>query len=67
MSENLIERFARDYASGCVLFREGEPGDFMYVIQSGTVEIRRGERVLAILPPGEFLGEMALINARPRW
>ncbi|MBK9031696.1 MAG: Crp/Fnr family transcriptional regulator [Myxococcales bacterium] len=66
MSENLIERFARDYAPGCVLFREGDPGDFMYVIQSGTVEIRRGERVLAVLPPGEFLGEMALINARPR-
>lgn len=70
MSENLIERFARDYPAGSVLFREGDPGDFMYVIQAGTVEIRRkvgdGERVLAVLPPGEFFGEMALINARPR-
>jgi len=70
VSENLIDRFARDYAAGEVLFREGDAGDFMYVIQSGTVEIRRKvgdhERVLAVLPPGEFLGEMALINARPR-
>lgn len=70
MSENLIDRFARDYAAGDVLFREGEPGDNMYVIQAGSVEIRRKvgeqERVLAVLPPGEFFGEMAIINQRPR-
>lgn len=70
MSEHLIDRFAKDYDAGTVLFREGDPGDFMYVIQSGAVEIRREigdlERVLAVLPAGEFFGEMALINARPR-
>jgi CRP/FNR family cyclic AMP-dependent transcriptional regulator len=70
VSESLIDRFARDYQPGTVLFREGDPGDFMYVIQSGSVEIRRAvgdlERVLAVLPAGEFFGEMALINARPR-
>jgi CRP-like cAMP-binding protein len=70
MSEQLIDRFAKDYEPGTVLFREGDPGDFMYVIQSGSVEIRREigdlERVLAVLPAGEFFGEMALINARPR-
>jgi CRP-like cAMP-binding protein len=70
MSEHLIDRFAKDYEAGTVLFREGDPGDFMYVIQSGSIEIRREigelERVLAVLPAGEFFGEMALINARPR-
>ncbi len=70
MTESLIDRFAKDYEPGTVLFREGDPGDFMYVIQSGSVEIRRAvgdlERVLAVLPAGEFFGEMALINARPR-
>jgi len=70
VSDSLLDRFARDYAAGTILFREGEPGDYMYVIQAGEVEIRRTvgdvERVLAVLPAGEFFGEMALINARPR-
>jgi CRP/FNR family cyclic AMP-dependent transcriptional regulator len=69
-TDNLLERFARDYDAGTVLFREGEPGDFMYVVHAGEVEIRRKvgdhERVLAVLPAGEFFGEMALINQRPR-
>jgi CRP/FNR family transcriptional regulator, cyclic AMP receptor protein len=70
VTDSLLDRFARDYEPGTVLFREGDAGDFMYVIQAGEVEIRRTigeiERVLAILPPGEFFGEMALINQRPR-
>ena len=69
-TDNLLERFARDYDAGTVLFREGDPGDFMYVVHAGEVEIRRNvgdhERVLAVLPAGEFFGEMALINQRPR-
>jgi CRP-like cAMP-binding protein len=64
-----LERFARDFKAGTVLFEEGQPGDYMYV-QSGQVEIRRQvgetERVLAVLVPGDFLGEMAILNARPR-
>ena len=68
--ETAIERHARDYPAGAVLFREGDSGDAMYVIQTGSVEIRRligdQERVLAVLPAGEFLGEMALLNHRPR-
>ena len=65
-----LERFARDFKAGEVLFEEGQPGDFMYVVQSGEIEIRRtvgeGERVLAVLPAGEFFGEMAILNGRPR-
>jgi CRP/FNR family transcriptional regulator, cyclic AMP receptor protein len=68
--ESAIDRHARDYPAGAVLFREGDTGDAMYVIQSGSVEIRRTvgdqDRVLAVLPAGEFLGEMALLNHRPR-
>ena len=65
-----LDRFARDFAPGTVLFEEGQPGDYMYVVQTGEVEIRRQvgetERVLAVLPPGEFFGEMAILNGRPR-
>jgi len=66
----LLERYARDYEVGTVLFREGDPGGEMYVIQAGEVEISRmmGEKrqTLALLPAGEFFGEMAIINNRPR-
>jgi CRP/FNR family transcriptional regulator, cyclic AMP receptor protein len=65
-----LARFARDYAAGTVLFEEGQPGDYMYVVQHGEIEIRRqvgaDERVLAVLSPGEFFGEMAILNGRPR-
>ena len=69
MSDGL-DRFARDFKAGTVLFEEGQPGDFMYVVAAGEVEIRRKvgetERVLAVLPPGDFFGEMAILNSRPR-
>jgi CRP/FNR family transcriptional regulator, cyclic AMP receptor protein len=65
-----LDRFARDFAPGSVLFEEGQPGDYMYVVQTGEVEIRRRvgdrDRVLAVLPAGEFFGEMAILNGRPR-
>jgi CRP/FNR family transcriptional regulator, cyclic AMP receptor protein len=67
---DVLERFARDFEPGTVLFHEGQPGDYMYVVQSGEVEIRRAvgetERVLAVLSSGEFFGEMAILNGRPR-
>jgi CRP/FNR family cyclic AMP-dependent transcriptional regulator len=60
----------REFAPGDVLFREGEPGDVMFVVQTGAVKIAKDvggqEKVLAILGPGEFLGEMAILNGKPR-
>ncbi len=55
---------------GEVLFREGEQGDQMFVLQSGRVRLtrrgRKGVQELATLGPGEFFGEMAILNNRPR-
>ncbi|HTB78466.1 MAG TPA: Crp/Fnr family transcriptional regulator [Polyangiaceae bacterium] len=70
MSEPPFPRFGRDFSAGEVLFREGERGEEMYVIQSGLVRIVKrvgGEyRSLATLGRGEFIGEMAILNGRPR-
>jgi CRP/FNR family transcriptional regulator, cyclic AMP receptor protein len=66
----LFQKFGREIPKGTVLFREGEPGKEMYVLQSGKVaiskKVRDVEKVLAILGPGEFFGEMAIIANKPR-
>lgn len=71
MSEDrLYERFGREFSKGDFLFREGEPGKEMFVIQTGRVRIgktvRDVEKTLVILGPGEFFGEMSILNNKPR-
>jgi CRP-like cAMP-binding protein len=66
----LIERFGRNVKAGDTLFREGDPGKEMFVIQAGKVRltrtIRGQEKQLAELGAGEFFGEMSIINDKPR-
>jgi CRP-like cAMP-binding protein len=68
--EALFQRFGKEFKRGTSLFREGEPGKEMYVLQSGRVaiskKVRDVEKVLAVLGPGEFFGEMAIISNKPR-
>lgn len=68
--DNGTVRFLRAYDPGQVIFRQGEPGDSMYVIDDGVVEIRLGTAAatepLARLTKGEFFGEMALVDDSPR-
>lgn len=62
--------FGTVFERGETVFRQGEPGEVMFLVQSGAVEIATGEgsgrRVLAVLGPGEVFGEMALLDRRPR-
>jgi CRP-like cAMP-binding protein len=64
------EIYGRDFPAGAVVFDEGDPGSRLYVIQQGQVRIvkRTGGRAvtLARLGPGEFFGEMALLDRQPR-
>jgi CRP/FNR family transcriptional regulator, cyclic AMP receptor protein len=53
-------------ADGQVLFREGEPGQHMYIVRSGTLELHVGGRKLEAVGPGGLVGEMALIDPAPR-
>jgi CRP/FNR family transcriptional regulator, cyclic AMP receptor protein len=66
----LYDRFGREFPKGHVLFKEGETGKEMYVIQSGKVRIgmtvRGVEKTLVVLGAGEFFGEMAILNNKPR-
>ena len=68
--DQLFQRFGKEFAPGTVLFREGEPGREMYVVQSGRVNVSKKagevEKILASLGPGEFLGEMSILNNKPR-
>jgi CRP/FNR family cyclic AMP-dependent transcriptional regulator len=68
--DELFRRFGREFPAGMVLFRDGEPGREMFVIQRGRVEItvRAGavRKLLSTLGPGEFFGEMSILNGAPR-
>ncbi|QQO09470.1 Crp/Fnr family transcriptional regulator [Breznakiella homolactica] len=61
----------KTFEKGEIIFREGDLGDLMYILQEGTVDLKKkvekGELVLKTLTkPSEFFGEMALIDGRPR-
>ena len=56
----------RAYSAGDVIFRQGDKAEELFVIQSGTVEIRLGNRLLDTLPERSIFGEMALIDGAPR-
>ena len=54
------------FAAGQIIFREGEPGDVMYAVLEGEVEIVVQGQVIDTTGPGGIVGEMALIDAGPR-
>lgn len=56
----------QQHKAGDVLMLEGEPGDEFYVIVDGTIRIDRGDRTVRSMTPGGFLGEIALVERRPR-
>jgi MFS family permease len=65
--ERLASRLARlEFPAGAVIAAEGDPGDRFYLLAEGEVEVRTGARVLNMLVPGDFFGEIALLRDVPR-
>ena len=61
----------RHFATGCEIFHEDDPGNGVYFVKDGLVEISSlvsagARRVFSQLGPGEIFGEMAMIEHRPR-
>jgi CRP-like cAMP-binding protein len=52
--------------AGEAVCRLGGPGDALYIVKSGVLEVSRGGRHINLLSAGEFFGEMALIDGSPR-
>ncbi len=65
-----FERFAKTYEPGEVIIAEYEPGDSFYLIQSGRVQLVKcvngSKKNLDVLKPGEFFGEMAILDNSAR-
>ncbi len=75
MTENEIYHilrlaFEKKYPVGSTLFVEGMNGEVLYIIKKGKVDIckktEKGEMVIASLGPGEFLGELSIIDEGKR-
>lgn len=68
---NLLELFNTsqdtvEFGVGTVIFSERQPGDLMYVVLEGEVEIRVNNELLDLVRPGEVFGEMALADSKKR-
>ncbi|HDT12601.1 MAG TPA: cyclic nucleotide-binding domain-containing protein [Candidatus Marinimicrobia bacterium] len=66
--------YNRTYKKGDYIFKQGHPGNGMYIILTGTIQIiqekfigdEKKEEVLATLREGDFLGELSLLDEAPR-
>src|SRR5436853_4678744 len=61
----------KSYPKNAVVLTEGEMGDSLYMIQSGKVKVFIGDEdgreiILKLLGPGDFFGEMSMIDKQPR-
>jgi len=66
-----VERREVELGAGEILFREGEPGDVAYVVESGRIELVRqlvdgSEEVVVDAGPGRWFGELAPLYGLPR-
>ncbi len=56
----------QSFTRGQTIFQEGEPGDRLYIVVEGQVDIIADHQLLETVEPGGILGELALIDDKPR-
>ena len=69
--DSLPSGLVQTYKKSDLLFTQGSPGEEMYIVHSGTVGIylegASGQKeLLATMEPGDYFGEMALVDDSPR-
>jgi CRP-like cAMP-binding protein len=55
-----------DFPDGAVIARQGDVGTGFFVIASGSAAVIRGGRTIATLEPGDFFGELSVLDGQPR-
>ncbi len=68
IASHLIER---RHPKNALIVEEGLPGDYMYIVREGRVKVIKGseegrEKIMDFLGPGDFFGEMSLLDRAPR-
>jgi voltage-gated potassium channel len=65
--KQIAENVQMDYfPAEHMIFQGGDPGDIMYIIKRGQVQVVRDSTILAVLKDGAFFGEMALVSDEKR-
>jgi CRP-like cAMP-binding protein len=54
------------FSPGSVVFNKGDTGQCMYIVQSGVIEMKIGDKVVEVVGPNEAIGFMSMIDAAPR-
>jgi len=69
-SDSPVRCDAKHVARGTIIFRQGEPGDDMFVLERGKVSLtltsEGRQKEVAVLAPGDFFGELSLLSGAPR-
>lgn len=67
-----MRQFARNaganltFGPGSIVFNKGDPGQCMYIVQSGAIEMMIGDKVIEVVGPNEAIGFMSMIDSAPR-